>query len=64
MPTNRPLECPTCGHEGINRTPPRLKARFGSSAAASETWTCRLCAYSWSRPAPPPPSGEVDAVQL
>lgn len=46
----RPVECPVCGHEGINRATAGLDGRAGRGQVAAESWTCRLCAYSWSQP--------------
>lgn len=57
MPSPRPVECPECGHEGISRADPWSERR-SAGAASSETWRCRLCAYTWQQPAsarrPPP----------
>lgn len=51
MPT-RPVECPACGHEGISRSSSRFEGRVYRGQAAVESWTCRLCAYSWTRHTP------------
>lgn len=52
MPPTRPSECPACGHEGIRRAAPPSQARVDRDTR-EESWTCRLCAYIWTRPAPP-----------
>lgn len=63
MPPTRPSECPACGHEGIRRSPPPLRDRH-AGAVREETWVCRLCAYAWTRPAPParPPLDGIDVA--
>ena len=50
--TTRPVECPACGHEGISRGSSRLEGRDSRGDVPAESWTCRLCAYTWSQSAP------------
>lgn len=53
MAQTRPLECPACGYERIQRLPePGRSLEERRSGAAR--WTCRLCAYEWLVAAPAP----------
>jgi transposase-like protein len=47
MPQTRPIECPACGYERIQRStssPPSSE----KPSERGERWACRLCAYEWS----------------
>lgn len=48
----RPVECPACGHEGISRGAQQPVTGARRADELAESWTCRLCAYTWTAAAP------------
>jgi rubredoxin len=46
MPQTRPIECPACGYERIQRTHFRTTSDHGREPTA-DLWKCRLCDYEW-----------------
>ena len=47
----KPVECPACGHDGIERSLSSGRRRLGRAASSRDQWRCRLCAYEWGVPA-------------
>lgn len=57
MPNYRPLECPICGHDRLERRQRQTVGEAGQLGPRVPTWVCRLCAHSWAEP----PASRVDA---